>query len=80
MALTMEEKILGVEPVEETKAKEKTKAFDVNSVWTVSKKGCGTSLMSGRMVYEMLDYNSKKQIEAGKKELKLGDTTFKLKK
>ena len=76
----MEEKILGVEPVEETKKQEKAKLFDVNSVWIVSKKGCGSCLMNGRMVGTMLNYDAKRQILAGKKELKIGDTTYKLKK
>lgn len=76
----MEEKILGIEPKEEVKAKENRNLFEANTVWTVSKKGCGSCLMNGRMVHEMLDYNSKKLVETGKKEIKVGDTTFKLKK
>lgn len=80
MALSMEEKILGIEPKEEAKAKENKNMFDVKAVWVVSKKGCGTSLMNGRMVHEMLDYNSKKLVETGKKVIEVGDTTFKLKK
>ena len=80
MALTMEEKILGVEPKEEKKAKEVVKSFEPDVLWTVSKKGCGSCLMSGRMVYEMLDFDAKKQVLAGKKEVICGDITFKLKK
>lgn len=81
MALTMEEKILGVEPVEEKKDVKKTAdVFTANNVWLVSKKGCGTTLMNGRMVATMLDYDVRKQFLSGKRELKLGDTTYKLKK
>lgn len=78
----MEEKILGVEPVEEKKDVKKTAdVFTANNVWLVSKKGCGTTLMNGRMVATMLDYDARKQfIYGNKKELKLGDTTYKLKK
>lgn len=76
----MEEKILGIEPKEEKKAKEVVKSFEPDVLWTVSKKGCGSCLMSGRMVYEMLDFDAKKQVLAGKKEVKCGEMTFKLKK
>ena len=76
----MEEKILGIEPKEEKKAKEFVKSFEPDVLWTVSKKGCGTSLMNGRMVHEMLDLDAKKQVLAGKKEVICGDITFKLKK
>lgn len=76
----MEEKILGIEPKAEKEFKEAVKSFEPTSSWTVSKKGCGSCMMSGRMVYEMLDFEAKKQIMSGKKEVKCGDMTFKLKK
>lgn len=80
MALSMEEKILGVTPEEK---KDEKKVFDyltAENIWQVSKKGCGSSMMNGRMVNEMLDFDTKKQVRAGKKEVKCGDITFKLKK
>lgn len=81
MALTMEEKILGIEPEEKKEVKIAANWFTEQNVWIVSKKGCGTTLMNGRMVATMLDYDARKQfIYGSKKELKLGDTTYKLKK
>ena len=78
--VSIEDKILGVEPEEEKVKKEANKSFDANSLWTVSKKGCGTCVMNGRMVHEMLDFDAKREILAGKKEVKSGDFTFKLKR
>jgi hypothetical protein len=80
MALTMEEKILGVTPEEKKDVKMSANYFTTQNIWHVSKKGCGVSMMNGRMVHEMLDYDAKKQVLAGKKEVKCGEMTFKLKK
>lgn len=76
----MEDKILGIDAKDEPKAKETFNYFDAKTLWNVSKKGCGTCVMNGRMVHEMLDFASKKEVLAGKKEVKYGDITFKLKK
>ena len=76
----MEEKILGVTPEEKKEEKKTVECFTTQNVWIVSKKGCGSSLMNGRMVATMLNCDAKKQFMSGKKELKIGDTTFKLKK
>ena len=76
----MEEKILGVTPEEKKDVKVSANYFTTQNVWLVSKKGCGVSMMNGRMVGTMLNYDAKRQILAGKKELKIGDTTYKLKK
>ena len=76
----MEEKILGVTPEEKKEEKKTIECFTAQNVWIVSKKGCGTTLMNGRMVATMLDYDARKHFLSGKKELKIGDTTYKLKK
>lgn len=78
--ISMEDKILGIDAKDEPKAKETVNYFDVKTLWTVTKKGCGSSTLTGNMVHEMLDYASKKEVLAGKKEVKYGDITFKLKK
>lgn len=64
----IEDKILG--RTLKTKAAENLKKyFTSESVWTVTRKGCGTCLMNGKMVFEMLSSEGKRKASKGTKRI-----------
>lgn len=76
--MDLEKKILG--EVEEKKAEPKTKAnwLADNTIWEVTRKGCGKTIFNGLMVREMLDANTKTVVLDGKKEVEYNGFKFKL--
>ncbi|MBE6451798.1 MAG: hypothetical protein E7016_07575 [Alphaproteobacteria bacterium] len=69
----IEDKILGKEkslPAQQ----HKKDIFSTAVVWTVSREGCGSNLINGKMAYEMLSPDGKKKALKGSK--KISDKGF----
>lgn len=69
----IEDKILGKEKAL-PKEQHKKDIFSTAVVWTVSREGCGSNLINGKMAYEMLSPNGKKKALKGSK--KISDKGF----
>ncbi len=73
----VENKVLGISETKMQKAKCVANYFSADNVWEVTRKGCGTCVLSGTIVSEMLDIESKKKASKGTKELASNGATFK---
>lgn len=69
----IEDKILGKDE-NLPKERHKKDVFSVNMVWIVSRDGCGSNLINGKMAYEMLSPIGKKKALKGCK--KIADKGF----
>lgn len=64
----IEDKILGKEKKQKAETVKKN-IFGVDSVWLVSREGCGKNLINGLMAFEMLSPDGKKKALKGSKKL-----------
>lgn len=64
----LENKILGKDKAKKAPAR-RTDHFATAVVWKVSKPGCGTTVMNGRMVYEMMSSEAKQKAAGGTKRI-----------
>lgn len=71
----IEDKVLGRKKANKTDAK-RPNYFLPETVWKVSKKGCGTTIVNGRMVYEMLSNEGKQKASKGIKRILDKDFEF----
>ena len=69
----IEDKILGKEKALLAQQHKKD-IFSTAVVWTVSREGCGSNLINGKMAYEMLSPDGKKKALKGSK--KISDKGF----
>ncbi len=69
----IEDKILGKEALIQKKYLQKD-VFSVDVIWCVSRQGCGSNIINGRMAHEMLSFNGKKKAAEGRK--KISDNGF----
>ena len=76
----IENKVMGVETEKEKKKAAAANYFAGDALWEVSKKGCGTSLFTGAMVFEMLKPEYKARVKKGETDFTCEDFSFKLKK
>ena len=71
----IEDKILGKEQTL-SKGKLKKDVFATDAVWVVSRQGCGSNLINGKMAYEMLSSIGKKKALKGNKKISDKDFIF----
>ena len=64
----IENKILGKEKTS-VRQNAKKDVFTSDMVWSVSKQGCGSNLINGKMAYEMLSATGKKKAFQGNKRI-----------
>lgn len=76
----IENKVLGKIKEQDKEENKKPAFFGKDNVWEVFKEGCGKSYLSGIMVYEMMNYEAKKEVGNGKKEINCNGFSFKFKK
>lgn len=71
----IEDKVLGKETTL-PKGQLKKDVFATNVVWIVSRQGCGSNLINGKMAYEMLSPVGKKKAIKGNKKISDKDFIF----
>lgn len=64
----LEDKILGKDKAKKSVSR-RMDYFSTTVVWKVSKAGCGTTIMNGKMVYEMLSSEAKQKAAKGTKRI-----------
>ncbi len=69
----IEDKVLGKEQ-NVSKKENKKDIFSADKVWIVTRQGCGSNLVNGKMAYEMLGPDGKKKALKGNK--KISDKGF----